>query len=118
MPGLTVDELLEGFKSPLLLLWGELDPWIRPAAADKIQACYQSRGQGSMLRLRVLVIGSLSSTDCELGRGPRYKVLSLGAYIRACVMCIHHRVCRPKFVDKLDEPFRRMHLLTVHARPT
>ncbi|CAM9763155.1 unnamed protein product, partial [Ectocarpus fasciculatus] len=37
-PGLTVDELLEGFKSPLLLLWGELDPWIRPAAADKIQA--------------------------------------------------------------------------------
>lgn len=36
-PGLTVDELLEGFKSPLLLLWGELDPWIRPAAADKIQ---------------------------------------------------------------------------------
>ncbi|CAM9964464.1 unnamed protein product [Pylaiella littoralis] len=37
-PGLTVDGLLEGFKSPLLLLWGELDPWIRPAAADKIQA--------------------------------------------------------------------------------
>lgn len=37
-PGLTVDELLEGFTSPLLLLWGELDPWIRPAAADKIQA--------------------------------------------------------------------------------
>ena len=36
-PGLTVDQLLEGFKSPLLLLWGELDPWIRPAAADKIQ---------------------------------------------------------------------------------
>ena len=36
-PGLTVDDLLEDFKSPLLLLWGELDPWIRPAAADKIQ---------------------------------------------------------------------------------
>lgn len=35
---MTVDGLLEGFKSPLLLLWGELDPWIRPAAADKIQA--------------------------------------------------------------------------------
>ncbi|CBN74406.1 Predicted hydrolases or acyltransferases (alpha/beta hydrolase superfamily) [Ectocarpus siliculosus] len=39
-PGLTVDELLEGFTSPLLLLWGELDPWIRPAAADKIQGLY------------------------------------------------------------------------------
>lgn len=36
-PGITVDDLLDGFKSPLLLLWGELDPWIRPAAADKIQ---------------------------------------------------------------------------------
>lgn len=36
-PGLTVDELLENFSNPLLLLWGELDPWIRPAAADKIQ---------------------------------------------------------------------------------
>lgn len=36
-PGLTVDDLLDGYKSPLLLLWGELDPWIRPAAADKIQ---------------------------------------------------------------------------------
>lgn len=36
-PGLTVDDLLDGYKSPLLLLWGDLDPWIRPAAADKIQ---------------------------------------------------------------------------------
>lgn len=34
---MTVDDLLEGFKSPLLLLWGNLDPWIRPTAADKIQ---------------------------------------------------------------------------------
>eukprot|EP00904_Undaria_pinnatifida_P005704 jgi/Undpi1/2263/HiC_scaffold_13.g05649.m1 len=39
-PGITVDDLLDGFKSPMLLLWGELDPWIRPAAADKIQALY------------------------------------------------------------------------------
>ncbi|CAM9301271.1 unnamed protein product [Ascophyllum nodosum] len=39
-PGLTVDDLLEGYESPLLLLWGELDPWIRPAAADKIQTLY------------------------------------------------------------------------------
>ena len=27
---------------PLLLLWGEKDPWIRPMAADKIQALYPS----------------------------------------------------------------------------
>ena len=25
---------------PLLLLWGELDPWITPASADKIQKLY------------------------------------------------------------------------------
>ncbi|CAM9611118.1 unnamed protein product [Ectocarpus sp. 12 AP-2014] len=45
-PGLTVDELLEGFTSPLLLLWGELDPWIRPAAADKIQARRENAHEG------------------------------------------------------------------------
>jgi pimeloyl-ACP methyl ester carboxylesterase len=33
------DDLLEKIGDcPLLLLWGEYDPWIRPAAADKIQA--------------------------------------------------------------------------------
>lgn len=46
-PGLTVDQLLEGFKSPLLLLWGELDPWIRPAAADKIQVRKVKSSQGN-----------------------------------------------------------------------
>jgi len=32
------DDLLEKIECPLLLCWGEHDPWIRPAAADKIQA--------------------------------------------------------------------------------
>jgi len=32
------DDLLEKLDCPLLLCWGEYDPWIRPAAADKIQA--------------------------------------------------------------------------------
>jgi pimeloyl-ACP methyl ester carboxylesterase len=32
------DDLLENLDCPLLLCWGEYDPWIRPAAADKIQA--------------------------------------------------------------------------------
>ncbi|CAM9397700.1 unnamed protein product [Discosporangium mesarthrocarpum] len=39
-PPTTVDSLLDGFKTPLLLLWGEQDPWIQPAAADKIQAIH------------------------------------------------------------------------------
>ncbi len=34
----TNDDLLERLDCPLLLCWGECDPCIRPAAADKIQA--------------------------------------------------------------------------------
>lgn len=40
-PKVTIDELLPKLTAasiPLMLLWGEQDPWIRPAAADKIQA--------------------------------------------------------------------------------
>lgn len=37
-----LDDLLEKIECPLLLCWGEQDPWIRPAAADKIQALYPS----------------------------------------------------------------------------
>ena len=36
MMGSMVSQL----KVPLLLLWGEKDPWIRPRAADSIQALY------------------------------------------------------------------------------
>lgn len=32
-----VDDLLEKVEVPILLCWGEYDPWIRPEAADKIQ---------------------------------------------------------------------------------
>lgn len=39
-PGVFVDDLLERLECPLLLCWGEEDPWIRPAAADKIQTLY------------------------------------------------------------------------------
>ena len=31
---------MRSLKLPLLLLWGDKDPWIRPAAADRIQALY------------------------------------------------------------------------------
>ena len=36
--GVFIDDLLPKLQSPLVLLWGESDPWIRPAAADKIQS--------------------------------------------------------------------------------
>mmetsp|Transcript_2201 Transcript_2201/g.3472 ORF Transcript_2201/g.3472 Transcript_2201/m.3472 type:complete len:385 (-) Transcript_2201:142-1296(-) len=36
-PPVFVDDLLSVLKVPLLLLWGEEDPWIRPRAADRIQ---------------------------------------------------------------------------------
>ncbi|GLI59726.1 hypothetical protein VaNZ11_001672 [Volvox africanus] len=39
-PPRYVDELLERLKVPLLLLWGDKDPWITPARAAKIQALY------------------------------------------------------------------------------
>jgi len=39
-PTLYVDDLLAQAQCPLLLCWGEEDPWIRPAAADRIQSLY------------------------------------------------------------------------------
>jgi pimeloyl-ACP methyl ester carboxylesterase len=39
-PEVFIDDLLENLECPLLLCWGEHDPWIRPQAADKIQALY------------------------------------------------------------------------------
>jgi pimeloyl-ACP methyl ester carboxylesterase len=35
-PPVYVDDLLEQVEAPILLCWGEFDPWIRPEAADKI----------------------------------------------------------------------------------
>jgi pimeloyl-ACP methyl ester carboxylesterase len=39
-PSVYVDDLLENLECPLLLCWGEHDPWIRPQTADKVQAIY------------------------------------------------------------------------------
>ena len=39
-PSLYVDDLLENLECPLLLCWGEYDPWIRSQAADRVQAIY------------------------------------------------------------------------------
>ena len=35
-PGVYIDDLLAVLKVPLLLLWGEQDPWIRPKAAGNV----------------------------------------------------------------------------------
>jgi pimeloyl-ACP methyl ester carboxylesterase len=39
-PDVYVDDLLTRISIPVLLLWGEKDPWIRPLYADRIQALY------------------------------------------------------------------------------
>jgi pimeloyl-ACP methyl ester carboxylesterase len=41
-PPVFVDDLLKTLKVPLLLLWGEKDPWIRPQAADMMEKLYPS----------------------------------------------------------------------------
>ena len=39
-----VDELLGELKVPLLLLWGEKDPWIVSKTGDRVQAEATARG--------------------------------------------------------------------------
>ena len=39
-PSVYIDDLLKKMECPLLLCWGEHDPWIRPQAANRIQALY------------------------------------------------------------------------------
>ncbi|PKA56723.1 putative esterase D14L [Apostasia shenzhenica] len=36
----TLDSLLQRLSCPLLLLWGDLDPWVGPAKAARIKECY------------------------------------------------------------------------------
>lgn len=47
-PAVYIDDLVATLKVPLLLLWGEKDPWIRPIAADKIQSMYPSSQRVSL----------------------------------------------------------------------
>eukprot|EP00607_Mallomonas_marina_P009734 CAMPEP_0182420800 /NCGR_PEP_ID=MMETSP1167-20130531/5875_1 /TAXON_ID=2988 /ORGANISM="Mallomonas Sp, Strain CCMP3275" /LENGTH=333 /DNA_ID=CAMNT_0024597253 /DNA_START=185 /DNA_END=1190 /DNA_ORIENTATION=+ len=39
-PPIFIDDLLLNLQVPLLLLWGEQDPWIRPLSADRIQTLF------------------------------------------------------------------------------
>ena len=41
---MPVDTLLGDLKVPLLLLWGELDPWIVKATGDRVQATAAALG--------------------------------------------------------------------------
>lgn len=36
----TLDSVLSQLTCPLLLLWGDLDPWVGPAKAERIKAFY------------------------------------------------------------------------------
>jgi pimeloyl-ACP methyl ester carboxylesterase len=36
----TLDSLLSDLSCPLLLLWGDLDPWVGPAKANRIKEFY------------------------------------------------------------------------------
>ena len=40
-----IDELVEELKVPLLLLWGESDPWIVSKLGDKLEACAKGLGK-------------------------------------------------------------------------
>ena len=50
--GTPVNQLLQELKShrtPMLLLWGDYDPWIRPSSADRIQKLYPLAERFSVL---------------------------------------------------------------------
>ncbi|CAM9670489.1 unnamed protein product [Chrysoparadoxa australica] len=47
-PKTTVNTLLKDFESPLLLLWGEKDPWIGPNTASSIMGLYPSAQKVSL----------------------------------------------------------------------
>jgi pimeloyl-ACP methyl ester carboxylesterase len=44
----TVDRLLSRLKIPLLLLWGDLDPWMGPSKAARIQELYPKTDRVSL----------------------------------------------------------------------
>ena len=46
---LTLNKLLAKVSCPLLLLWGDLDPWMGASKADKIKLLYP---QSSIVRLQ------------------------------------------------------------------
>jgi len=37
----SADALCERLEQPLLLLWGDMDPWVKPTAADRLEQAYK-----------------------------------------------------------------------------
>ena len=50
-----MDVLVEQLEVPLLLLWGEQDPWIVSRLGDKLQACAERRAQPKRVRPKLMV---------------------------------------------------------------
>lgn len=44
----TIDKLLTRLSMPLLLLWGDLDPWMGPSKAARIQELYPKADRVSL----------------------------------------------------------------------
>lgn len=63
-PGRPIDDLLAKLKMPLLLAWGVQDPWIRPAAADRIATLYSSFHNTNLLRRVDLEAGHCPHDEC------------------------------------------------------
>ena len=63
-----VDDIIKELECPVLLAWGEKDPWIRPAAADKMQMLHaQYHGEnGSKWMKRV----SIDAGHCPHDENP------------------------------------------------
>lgn len=43
-----VDDIIKELECPILLAWGEKDPWIRSAAADKIERLHAEYHGGNV----------------------------------------------------------------------
>ena len=68
-PMVFVDDIIKELECPVLLAWGEKDPWIRPAAADKMQrlhAEYHGENNASKWMKRV----SIDAGHCPHDEAP------------------------------------------------
>ena len=68
-PMAFVDDIIKELECPVLLAWGEKDPWIRPAAADKmhrLHAEYHGENNASKWMKRV----SIDAGHCPHDEAP------------------------------------------------
>ncbi len=63
-----VDDILKELDCPVLLAWGESDPWIRSSAADKIEALYAQFHSGNESRRTTRV--SIDAGHCPHDEAP------------------------------------------------